>query len=102
MKTRFSPIAVLVLLLMAGPQTFSAEVHHTDADAPAPEVQKYFPTPENNEVLTELLAVEPQPPLGPNEILVGYEAEMAKIASRMSNELGEIYQAVASGQLSRE
>jgi Spy/CpxP family protein refolding chaperone len=102
MKNPFSSIAVLVLSLIAGPQTFSAVVDPTDADLRAPDVQKYFPTPENNEVLTEVLKVGPQIPRGPNEILVDYEAEMAKITSRMSDELGEVCQAIANGQLSRE
>src|ERR1700730_11872362 len=57
MKNPFSSIAVLVLSLMAGPQTFSAVIDQTDADLRAPEVQKYFPTPENNEVLIEVLKV---------------------------------------------
>jgi hypothetical protein len=46
MKNPFSSIAVLVLSLIADPQTFSAVVDHTDADLRAPEVQKHFPTPE--------------------------------------------------------
>ena len=45
MKNPFSSIAVLVLSLIAGPQTFSAVVDHTDADLRAA----------NNEVLTEVL-----------------------------------------------
>jgi len=102
MKAQFSSIAVLALSLIAGPQAFSSVVDQTDADVPAPEVQKYLRTPENNGVLTEVLRVEPQLPRGPNEILKDYEAEMAKITSRMSRELGEICQAIANGQLSRE
>jgi Spy/CpxP family protein refolding chaperone len=102
MKNPLSSIAVLVLSFIAGPQTFSAVVDQTDADVPAPEVQKYFPTPESNKTLTEVLNVKPQLPRGPNEILEDYEAEMAKIASRMSNELGEICQAIANDKLSRE
>jgi len=102
MKTPFSPIAVLGLSLIAGPQTFSAVVDQTDVDVPAPEVQKYFPTPEDNEVLTEVLKVKPELPRGPNEILEDYEAEMAKITSRMSDELVGVCQAIANGQLSRE
>src|SRR6202521_2907343 len=101
MKNPLSSIAVLVLSFIAGPRTFSAVVDQTDADVPAPEV-KYFPTPESNKALTEVLNVEPQLPRGPNELLEDYEAEMAKIASRMSNELGEICQAIANDQLSRE
>src|SRR5258705_3789389 len=61
-----------------------------------------FPTPESNEALTEILNVTPQLPRGPNEVLEDYEVEMTKIASRMSNELGEIRQAIANDQLSRE
>ena len=99
MKNPLSSIAVLVLSFIAGPQAFSAVVDQTDADVPAPEVQKYFPTPESDKALTEVLNVKPQLPRGPNEILEDYEAEMAKIASRMSNELGEICQAIANDQL---
>jgi Spy/CpxP family protein refolding chaperone len=102
MKNSLSSIAVLVLSFIAGPQTFGAVVDQTDADVPAPEVHKYFPTPETHEALIEVLNVNPQLPRGPNEILEDYEAEMAKITSRMSNELGEICQAIANDQLSRE
>jgi hypothetical protein len=102
MKNPLSSIAILVLSFIAGPQTFGAAVDRTDADVPAPEVQKYFPTPETNEALTEILNVTPQVPRGPNEILEDYEVEMTKIASRLSNELGEIRQAITNDQLSRE
>jgi len=102
MKRSLSSIAVLVLSFIAGPQTFGAVGDQTDADVPAPEVHKYFPTPETHQALIEVLNVNPQLPRGPNEILEDYEAEMAKITSRMSNELGEICQAIANDQLSRE
>jgi hypothetical protein len=102
MKNALSPLAVLVLSLVAGSQTFSAVVEQTDADVPAPEVQTYCATPANSDVLTEVLKVRPQLPRGPNQILADYEAEMAKITSRMSDELGEIVQVIANGQLSRE
>jgi len=74
----------------------------TDADVPAPEVQQYFPALVGKEALTDVLNVKPQLPRGPNDILEDYEAEMEKITSRMSNELGEIRQAIANDQLSRE
>lgn len=102
MKNPLSSIAVLVLSFIAGPPTFGAAVDQTDANIPAPQVQAYFPTSETNEALTEVLNLDPQLPRGPKEILEDYEAEMAKIAGRMSNELGEICQAIANNQLSRE
>src|SRR5882762_3428623 len=102
MPPPFSPMAVLVLALIAGPRTLSAAVNHADPDVPAPEVQKYSSTPTNNELLTEVLNPEPQLPRGPNEILEDYEAEMVKITSRMSHELAEICEAIGNGQLSRK
>jgi hypothetical protein len=102
MKKQVSSIAVLVLSFLAGPRTFGAVADPTDADAPAPDVWKYIPATETSETLTELLSVNPQLPRGPNDILEGYEGEMAKIANRMSNELGEIRQAMANDRLSRE
>jgi Spy/CpxP family protein refolding chaperone len=102
MKNPLSSIAILALSFIVGRQTFGAAVKQTDADVPAPEVQKYFPTPETNEALAAILNVNPQLPRGPNEVLEDYEVEMTKIASRMSNELGQIRQAIANGQLSTE
>ena len=60
MKRSLSSIAVLVLSFIAGPQTFGAVGDQTDADVPAPEVHKYFPTPETHEALIEILNVNPQ------------------------------------------
>ena len=102
MKNPLPSIAVLVLSFLAGPQTFGAAANQTDADVPAPDVWKYVPAAETNEALTELLSVNPQLPRGPNDILEDYEAEMMKIVSRMSDELGEIRQAIANDQLPRE
>jgi Spy/CpxP family protein refolding chaperone len=100
MKLLFSSITVLVLSLIARPQAF-AVVGRADADVSAPSVQ-YFAAPEDNSVLTEVLTVEPQLPRGPDDILEDYETEMANITSHMSHDLGEICQAIANGELSRE
>jgi Spy/CpxP family protein refolding chaperone len=103
MKTMFSSIAILVLSSIAGSQAFGV-TGRTDADIPAPDVPdvQYFVAPQDNAVLTEVLRVEPQLPRGPNDILEDYEAEMAKITSRMSHELGEICEAMAKGELPSE
>ena len=101
MKTMFSSIALLMLSLISGPQAFTAVASRTDADIPSPDVQ-YFVSAQDNVVLTEVLRVEPQLPRGPNDILEDYEAEMAKITSRMSHELGEICEAMAKGEIPSE
>ena len=92
----FSPIAFLALSLLAVPDTLNA--HQTDEDR-APEVQMNSGARER-EVPAEILTIQPDVPRGPNEILASYEGEMASITSRISDELGEIVEAVGSGQLS--
>jgi hypothetical protein len=69
MKSPLSPIAVLVMLLVAGAQSFGAGVDQTDTDVRAPEVQTYFATPANSDVLTGVLKFTSEIPRGPNEIL---------------------------------
>src|SRR5258708_10607477 len=100
MRVIFSSIAVLVLSFIARPQAF-AVADRPDGDVPAPHV-RYFVSPEDNSVVTQVVKVEPQLPRGPNDILEDYEAEMANITNQMSNELGAIYERMAKGQLSRE
>jgi Spy/CpxP family protein refolding chaperone len=100
MKNAFSPIAVLILSLLSVPRAFCADVNRTDADHSAPAVQTYLTTPEDSEVLSEVLQVQPQIPRGPQDILADYETGMANITKRISGELGEISEAVGKGELS--
>jgi hypothetical protein len=100
MKNAFSPIAVLIFSLLAVPQVFCAGANHADAEVRAPEVPPYLTTPEDIEILREVLQVQLEIPRGPQDILADYETGMANITSRISGELGEISQAVGNGELS--
>jgi hypothetical protein len=100
MKNVFSPIAILALSLLSVPQVLCAAPNRTDADLRAPAMQTYLTTTENDEVLSEVLQVEPEIPRGPQDVLADYETGMAGIANRVSEELGEISEAVGNGELS--
>src|ERR1700675_476094 len=97
MKNVFYPIAVLVLSFLADPRFLCAV---TDTGLRPPQVEISLAPPENNEVPTELLQVQPELPRGPQDILGDYETGMANITRRISGELGEISRAVNDGQLS--
>jgi len=94
MKHPLSSIAVLVLSVIAGPHSFGAVADQDGADIPAPEVLKYSLTPETNEALTEVLNVNPEYPVVRMKSLKNMKGD-GEIASRMSNDLGEIRQAIA-------
>jgi hypothetical protein len=100
MKSAFSPIAVLVLSLLLVPQFLSAADNRSDTDPRAPAIQAHLTTTKNNQELGEVLQVQPEIPRGPQDILADYETGMANITSRISDELGEISQAVGNGKLS--
>ena len=52
--------------------------------------------------ITAILAIEPQVPLGPRDVLRNYEQEMAFVSDRTCTELAQIAQAAREGQISRE
>ena len=56
----------------------------------------------NDEVISSLLAVQPEIPLGPADVLKGYENAMTAIAERISAQLANISQAVRLGNITRD
>jgi len=58
--------------------------------------------PSDTSTITAILAIEPQVPLGPRDVLRNYEQEMAFVSDRTSTELAQIAQAAREGQISRE
>jgi len=56
----------------------------------------------NDPVISSLLAVQPEIPLGPGDLLKGYENGMTAIAERISAELANISQAVRLGHITRD
>ena len=58
--------------------------------------------PNGDAVISQLLDVPSEIPLGPIDVLRGYESAMTVIAERTSSELSGISQAVCKGEITRE
>jgi len=54
------------------------------------------------EELADVLAIKPELPLGPSDVLKEYEIGMALIAQKMSADIGTILQAQQTNQITRE
>jgi len=97
MKTK-AIAALLLCIVTASQPAFTATRSKCTEDGPPRETV----SADNGHVLADLLAITPPVPLGPRDLLRGYESEMGSIAERLSTELGVITNAVGTGQISRE
>jgi hypothetical protein len=97
MKTK--AIAALLLCIVTAPQPAFTAMRSTRTEDEAP---RETVSGDNGHVLADLVAITPTIPLGPRDLLRGYESEMASIAERLSTEFGVITNAVGTGQISRE
>jgi hypothetical protein len=100
MKTK-AIAALLLCIVTASQPAFTAVRSKLADDSPSP-VAMAHASADDAHVLEDLLAITPAVPLGPRDLLRGYESEMASIAERLSTELGVITNAVGTGQISRE
>jgi len=97
MKTK-AIAALLLCIVTASQPAFTAMRSTRTEDGPPRETV----SANNSHVLADLVAITPTAPLGPRDLLRGYESEMGSIAERLSAELGVIANAVGTGQMSRE
>src|SRR5271166_5580563 len=74
----------------------------TDVEPPRLETLPANPTGQDSEALADALAVTPEIPLGPLDLLKEYEQEMSLITQRMSAEIASILVAQQTNQMSRE
>ena len=103
MKFRY----VTALLLLAMPpytalaQAPQATTKYED-ETPPPIAQVVNGSKGERELLSTLLSVKPQIPLGPDYILHGYENEMTLVSQEMSVELQSIERALRSGKITHD
>src|SRR5260370_9605694 len=57
---------------------------------------------QSNPVLSDLVALKPQMPLGPQDVLKSYEIAMSMVADKTSADLSVIVQAQQTNQITRE
>ena len=101
MKSRQILIAIAIL----------ATLLHTAAAQPKKEIEANAPPPEtilagtsaqSNPVLTDLVPIEPEMPLGPQDVLKGYEIAMSMVTNKASVDCFVIVQAQQKNQITRE
>jgi hypothetical protein len=102
MKPRSIFVAVLCLAVM--PCIAGAQTTRKGVDVEPPRVEKILAnsTSQPNEVLADLVAIKPEIPLGPLDVLKEYERDMVLVTQRMSAEVGSISQAAQTNQITRE
>ena len=102
MKMRSLVGALLSLAVMAG--TAFAQMARKGADVEPPPLEKILASAKipDNAQLAELMAIEPELPLGPIDVLKEYEQGMALIAQGMAADLVKISRAQEANQVTRE
>ena len=102
MKPRLLVLASL--LFAVAPLAFSQKVSTNRRAVEPPQIQNVVAQPgtEANEALADVLALQPEMPRGPVEILREYENDMTVISQTFSAEMAAISQAVQRGQITRE
>jgi len=101
MKTRQILMAMAIL----------GTVWHTAAAQPKKKIEVDGPPPEtilagtgmqSNPVLSDLIALKPEMPLGPQDVLKAYEVAMSMVAGTTSSDLSVIVQARQTNQITRQ
>jgi len=99
------PIIIAVLFAVTS-LTAEAQSHRvldkSDLDPPSLQTVLSGTQMNGDAVISQLLEVTTEIPLGPDDLLRGYERAMTAIAGRTSTELSGISQAVFRGELTRD
>jgi hypothetical protein len=104
MKSRLIIVAICLLIVIPRVAAQVSRATRTSAAEEPPSLPQHAFANANqpDEVIADLFAFQPDIPLGPVDVLKGYEHEMNLIAQRLSAELINISQANRSNQISRE
>ncbi len=105
MNLRISIVALFLLAIMPAIALAQSNRLVKEKSAVDPPSIRYVlsGTPTNNDpVISQLLDVQAEIPLGPADVLRSYEIAMTVIAERTSAELSEISQAVDKGEIKHE
>ena len=102
MKTR--QILLTILILATVWQTAAAQPKRRNLPAKAllPESILAGTSMQSDAVLTDLIALKPEMPLGPQDVLKSYEIAMNLVADKTSADFSVIVQAQQANQITRE
>ena len=102
MKTRQILIALLILATVWHTAAAQPKKKNIHADAPPPESILAGTSVQANPVLSDLIAVKPEMPLGPQDVLKSYEIAMGMVADKASTDFSVIVQAQQTNRITRE
>ena len=99
MKTR--QILLTILTLATVWHTAAAQPKKKNIQAEAPPVERIL-VMQPNPVLSDLIALKPEMPLGPQDVLKSYEIAMSMVTEKTSADFSVIVQAQQANQITRE
>ena len=102
MKTRQILITTLILGTLWHTAAAQPKKKNIQADAPRPESILADTSMQSNPVLSDLVAISPEMPLGPQDVLKSYEIAMSLVADKTSADFTVIVQAQQANQITRE
>ena len=102
MKLRTFLVAVAILCTVWQPAAAQPKKETTQVDAPPLERVLSGSRMQSNAVLSDLIALKPEIPLGPQDILKSYEIAMSMVAEKTSADFSAIVQAQQTNQITRE
>jgi hypothetical protein len=101
---KFRQILITIVILGTVWHTAAAQPKkkNVQADAPPPESILSGSSMQSNPVLSDLTALKPERPLGPQDVLKSYEIAMSMVAEKTSADFSVIVQAQQADQIARE
>jgi len=102
MKARQILISTLILATVWHGAAAQPKKKNIPVEAPPPESILAGTTMQSNPVLSDLIALKPEMPLGPQDILKSYEIAMGMVVDKTSADFSVIVQAQQANQITRE
>jgi hypothetical protein len=102
MKSRQILIAILILATMWHSAAAQPQKKKTRVEAPPLESILVDSSRQSNPLTSDLIALKPEMPLGPQDVLKSYEIGMSLVADKTSSDFAVIVQAQQANQITRE
>jgi hypothetical protein len=102
MKSRQILIAIVILGTVWHTAAAQPKKKTTQVDAPPLERVLSGTSMQSNAVLSDVIARQPEMPLGPQDVLKSYEIAMSMLADKTSADFSVIVQAQQKNQITRE
>ena len=102
MKCRQILIAIVTLSTLWNTAAAQPKKKNVQTDAPRLDSILAGTNMHSNPVLSDLIAIKPEMPLGPQDVLKSYEIAMSAVADKTSADFSVIVQAQQTNQITRE